>query len=385
MRRVEGTAEDESLHGRLIIAVYCAQLMGEEGPTEEKGELVGDGEFRIDRAAALEKLKKYQLSDPWDFVRAWARAAVLSGATRLECVPGESESILRFDGAPLPRSFVEGPYEAIFSGDDASAPRHVAIGVMAAQRLSPEGIRVRSGGVSWTWTAPDAEAGGESAPGPTELCVRWSAATADRRHAEFSQALAKACGMLDRQLVLDGLLSTPRVSRFAAQGARRGGSGRRVAVVAPAPDNLPGEVFLYRDGVRVGELVFPGFELLSVHLNDDDIKLDLSGVRFAQNVLTATALRETLEEAARNFQRADRGHGGPPTRSAYPLAAVVLNGIIKGILGTMVMYMCVGVVSKFLRGDLTLMAGFGLGSLVFGGLVFIFGPPLTIRESRPKN
>lgn len=272
---------------------------------EEKGEHVGGGTFRIDRAAALEKLKKHQLADPWHFVRAWARAASLSGPTRVDCFRAGDASVLRFDGRPLPADFLAEPYDVMFSGDMASPARHAAIGILGAMRLDPSAIEARSGGRRWSWSPPGEESGDTATSGTTELRVWWPALVAEARHGLFEDALREACGMLRFPVSIGPTHLTPFDARRFNHAARSVKTERRQAVLSPAA--LPGgEVVLYRDGVRIGEGVYPGFELLSVHLNDDDFGLDLSGCAVRQDEALTAALKEAARSAEKLFPRASR-------------------------------------------------------------------------------
>lgn len=109
-------------------------------------ELVGSGSFRVDRARALSKLERFQLPDPADFYLPWIRAAVSSGATRIELVL-DRNFWLRFDGESLAEDALRDPFEDLFAqkGRRRENARHLAIGLLTALRLKPESVALASG------------------------------------------------------------------------------------------------------------------------------------------------------------------------------------------------------------------------------------------------
>ena len=273
---------------------------------EEKGEHVGGGTFRVDRAAALEKLKKHQLADPWHFVRAWARAASLSGPTRVDCFRAGDASVLRFDGRPLPDAFLAEPYDVMFSGDMASPARHAAIGILGAMRLNPAAVEARSGGRRWSWSRSGEESGDAVTSGTTQLIVEWPTPKVRARHDDFEHYLRLACGMLRVSVSIGPTHLTPFDALRFEHAARSVITERRQAVFAPFPELATGGVVLYRDGVWIGDGAYPGFEYLSVHLNDDDFELDMSGCAVRQDEALRVVLMEVARSAEKLFPRASR-------------------------------------------------------------------------------
>ncbi len=115
----------------------------------EDGELVESGTFRVDRKRALEKLKEFQFPDPAMFLLPWIRCAVASGATKItiQIDAAKTHLTMSFDGRPFGEGELNDPYGCLL---DESTPenarnRHLAVGILAALRLSPAKLTVTSG------------------------------------------------------------------------------------------------------------------------------------------------------------------------------------------------------------------------------------------------
>lgn len=110
--------------------------------------LVGSGGFRVDAAKMIEKLSERQLADAEDFILAWLRAGVASGAKgQLALEWGWRSLRLRFDGKPFPESLLKDPYRSLLDpeADDAVRGAQLAYGLLAVLRLKPESIWIVSG------------------------------------------------------------------------------------------------------------------------------------------------------------------------------------------------------------------------------------------------
>ncbi len=110
-----------------------------------EGELVAEGEFGLDREKAREKMRKFQLRDPYHYVLELVQAAHLLGARAMHFAIDANELKMRFDGALLGAEDLEDIYNAAFSNRvDAKtrALRHLAIGLNAVRALNPSEVRV---------------------------------------------------------------------------------------------------------------------------------------------------------------------------------------------------------------------------------------------------
>ncbi|MFH2010808.1 MAG: hypothetical protein ABI333_29675 [bacterium] len=112
------------------------------------GHEVSDGEFTLDRAVAREKLRQFQLADPWSYCLELVQAAVLKGASKIDLEVERTRLRMRFDGRPFGRVDFEELYGAMFSKQDdveIHARRQLAVAVNAAQALAPRRIHIVSG------------------------------------------------------------------------------------------------------------------------------------------------------------------------------------------------------------------------------------------------
>ncbi|TPW20165.1 MAG: hypothetical protein FD126_1956, partial [Elusimicrobia bacterium] len=82
-------------------------------PEGVEAQLVDSGSFRVDAGRMLEKLRQYQLRDPRDFILAWLRCAVASGAARIDLETSRAGLELRFDGRPFSSAELSQPYQVL--------------------------------------------------------------------------------------------------------------------------------------------------------------------------------------------------------------------------------------------------------------------------------
>ncbi|MBI5594831.1 MAG: hypothetical protein HY928_01950 [Elusimicrobia bacterium] len=244
----------------------------------EECRLVGRGTFRVDAARALEKLRRYQLPDPWLFVRIWLRAAVLHGPARIEVKTAGLESLLRFDGAPLPPELVGDPYAHLFAEDDMAstqAGRMLGIGMLGLSALDPEAAVFRSGPMS-------------------ELCVKWRDAGAARR---FKTEVQQSAGMLRMPLALDGVDLPPCSALGSEFSGYKPPDGPRILFALPDAQNYDGVAALYRNGVLLQGVRHPTFKGLSMYINDDILTLNATASGAVQDQAFEAALQAALRHA----------------------------------------------------------------------------------------
>jgi hypothetical protein len=104
------------------------------------------GSFTVDAEKARSKLERFRLADPLTYVVELVQAAVLAGATRVDIRVDADDFVLRCDGRPFSRASLDDLESAVLVRGDADVARQqLALGLSAAQALSPRWIRVRSG------------------------------------------------------------------------------------------------------------------------------------------------------------------------------------------------------------------------------------------------
>lgn len=132
-----------------------------------EGTKAASGEFGIDTERAREKLERFQLQNPYEYLIELAQAAHLLGATRLDVECDADEMWMRFDGQPLDAGQLSRLYEQAMGsrrGTTSRALWHIAVALNAVKRLEPSVVRIESGdageGAGARWTRQgDAEDG----------------------------------------------------------------------------------------------------------------------------------------------------------------------------------------------------------------------------------
>jgi hypothetical protein len=113
-----------------------------------EGELDSAGSFTLDPAAALEKLREFQLRDPTRFVLSWVRAATLLGATRIDIEIDADDVWVRFDGEILCAADFEALWTSVVGRRGSArlrACRELALGINGAFTWEAKAVEVRSG------------------------------------------------------------------------------------------------------------------------------------------------------------------------------------------------------------------------------------------------
>lgn len=278
--------ETGSKFGRLRLAL-CVQapeprLPAEGGALED--ELVESGQFRVDPAWMVDKLRAHQLGDPLDFLVPMLRAGAASGATRIQLERAPKGLCLRFDGRPFSARELADPLQALTEGDRDAAARgvHLAYGLLALERLGPELVLVTSGGPSGQATAVlsprgdarEAQVGLNRAEG-TLVQVRWGLGGSPAK--EAFRRVTERYGLAAAALSVDGKPvagppppGTKGWHRFEEEGWR--GLFRFVEDESPLS-----RVRLYCLGLFVEEVRERiGYQPLEAYLGSDGLSLDLS-------------------------------------------------------------------------------------------------------------
>ncbi len=112
-----------------------------------EGTFVSQGNFTIDLVQAREKLKKFQLLDPYHYVLPLVSAAVLGGGSRMLCRVEPARFSMEFDGLAFTPEELEGMFSALLISSTVLGRRRVAelaVGINAALALSPREIKLDS-------------------------------------------------------------------------------------------------------------------------------------------------------------------------------------------------------------------------------------------------
>lgn len=112
-----------------------------------EGTFVSQGNFTLDLVAAREKLKKFQLLDPYHYVLPLLTAVVLGGGRSLRCEVAPARFSMEFDGQSFTPEELEGMFSALLVTSSVLGRRRIAelaVGINAALALSPREIVLES-------------------------------------------------------------------------------------------------------------------------------------------------------------------------------------------------------------------------------------------------
>lgn len=275
--------------------------------------LVETGSFKVDRPAALGKLSRFQLADPYAFLIPWIRCASASKAKTIRLDKVRDGLRMSFDGAPLTPEELTDPYACLFgSGEDEERGRHLAYGLLSALRLGPRGITLRSG---FGDKRACLRIGGRSEKPLPEAAL----AGGSEEELKARTVIHVLCGTLRSLFARDAFLERARES-FGLYDADFRIQGRPVRVfpaaeegfplgVSPNPLRISGLLFnapaaassrqrLYKQGAFVCELKNAiGFGMDAL-LSCDELRLNLS-----QSGAVRDEVLEAVLEAARKAAR----------------------------------------------------------------------------------
>jgi hypothetical protein len=106
--------------------------------------LKSEGSFSLNAAKAAQKLQRYQLSSPQNFVVHLVGGAIAGGATRVEVYVDSDDIVVDFDGAPLVEREVVGVLDSMFNPHAEPRLREFAVALNAAASMEPLALRIES-------------------------------------------------------------------------------------------------------------------------------------------------------------------------------------------------------------------------------------------------
>ncbi|GMU55375.1 MAG: hypothetical protein AMXMBFR33_45210 [Candidatus Xenobia bacterium] len=191
-----------------------------------EGTFQSHGSFTLDLVHAREKLKKFQLLDPYHYVLPLVSAVVLGGGSTLRCRVGPARFSMEFDGTPFTVEELEGMFSVLLVGSSPVAQRRVAelaVGINAALSLSPRQVSLVSVHpdqvVKATFTARKQQV--ETTP-PPEKAQPWTRIEVQhagmralwrktQRDAPEVLALHQRCRLANLELTVNDLSFPPQV------------------------------------------------------------------------------------------------------------------------------------------------------------------------------
>lgn len=107
---------------------------------------VEEGNFRLNWNKALDKVKRFQLTDPHRYVLELAQCAIAGGASGIEVYTDADDVIISYDAPVHSRQQLSHLFDFLFAQDRAlTAPKQLALAVNSALALEPKFITVESG------------------------------------------------------------------------------------------------------------------------------------------------------------------------------------------------------------------------------------------------
>lgn len=107
--------------------------------------VVEEGNFRLDWTRALDKVKRFQLTDPHRYVLELAQCAIAGGATKIEVRTDSDDVVVSYDAPIHERAHLQQLFDYLFSQDRKfAALKQLALAVNSALALEPRFITVDS-------------------------------------------------------------------------------------------------------------------------------------------------------------------------------------------------------------------------------------------------
>lgn len=286
--------------------------------SDEDGVLVGGGAFKVDRAHALEKLKRYQLPAGVGGWMLWARCAAACGADAFEEKGSLTGLTMSFRGRPFSRAELEDPFSPVF-GEERVRHRErrlaLALALLQAVECRPKEVTVTSGAgadrTRLTLRSLDEQAVVSCLEGEdrTVLSVRWGMGSD-----LLERFYAGSASLGTSPLHWDRLRSSEAASSVWPADAAQGRAFRlgcvRGRLARPAfytpPDSA---LYLYKHGVLVCEHreLFP-WAKVRAWVNDDKLRLSVSQTGVVREARLKGLMRLVRRESEAMLLRAAQGY-----------------------------------------------------------------------------
>lgn len=308
-----------------------------EAALREGGEKVSEGRFRIDAARALQRLRDFRFADPAHWVLEVLRAAVASGAKRVQVRTDADDVEVSFDGRAFPpdamKELLDRALNPGTTKDDQRA-RLLALGVAGALGVDAAFVKVASGGVALTLAPPDrvdVDGEGEHVRGTTlhlHKAFGWRVAASFVRGAPEAAAIKERCRRFPIDLVLNG--EDVRGGKTASERTAKG-DGWTVSATVPRGEPL-GHSTIALDvlGVMVAEryVILPGAQV-EAWVRADDMRRNASGSDVVDDDPLWLAARAGLEELSLQLLEAQVRSLGDDSRARRPLVARLLDPDVR--------------------------------------------------------
>jgi hypothetical protein len=309
------------------------------------GTATGQGSFTMDRRAAREKLRAFQLAEPGAWALELVQALIARGATAVHLDADRDDLSLRADGRPFTAEELDNVWSAVLAAgeaDDLRARQRLAIGLNALVGLGPKHVEVWSGTVaagSRLVLGTEGDERVEPAAGPsglegtvitTKLGLLDAARNpnaAVKRLVQERAAHAAVPVTVDGEVASDGF--RPR-ALFGLVGLEHDGF-RAVGGIDPRPGAAP-RLRLQTDGVWIQEWpIASGTPGLTVVIESARFRKDVSQSRIVEDLALnqADALVTVVEEAVLATLAATLGDArGAPGGSVELLRAILRQRLL---------------------------------------------------------
>lgn len=109
------------------------------------------GQFTLDREKAVEKVRNFQLENPFQYCLRWLQAAVVGQARLFQWKSNPLSVSCLIEGMNLPSNRISLLPGLLFEGGASSAERHLSAGLNAVIKTKARAVHLTSGMLKGTW------------------------------------------------------------------------------------------------------------------------------------------------------------------------------------------------------------------------------------------